>query len=197
MARSRLTRSKKQYVQAINRPAKLLAATIKGAIGTPKPSFIEPSLATLWPKSPTSEGWVHEIKFDGYRFQVHLDAGQVRFFTRRGHDWTDRIGNLRAAAARISADSAVLDGEVVVQSPDGRPDFHALEKELRVQGGSERLTYFLFDALYVDGFDLRDAALIDRKRVLELLLPDKTPQLQFSAHVEGATALPSSVRCAA
>jgi bifunctional non-homologous end joining protein LigD len=56
---------------------------------------------------------------------------------------------------------------------------------LRVKGGSERLTYFLFDALYVDGFDLRGVALIDRKRVRELLLPDKTPQLQFSAHVEG------------
>jgi hypothetical protein len=65
----------KQHVQGINSPAKLLAAKLKGAVGKPKPGFIEPSLATLWPKPPKGDGWVHEIKFDGYRFQLHLDAG--------------------------------------------------------------------------------------------------------------------------
>jgi bifunctional non-homologous end joining protein LigD len=128
---------------------------------------------------------VHEIKFDGYRFQLHLNAGKVSFYTRRGHDWTNRVGTLRAAAGRLPADVAILDGEVIVQSADGRPDFHALEKELKREDGSDRLTFYAFDLLYIDGFDLRAAGLLDRKRELALLLNGVEGSIKFSEHVVG------------
>jgi bifunctional non-homologous end joining protein LigD len=72
-----------------------------------------------------------------------------------------------------------------VQTPDGRSDFHALERELKVRGGSDRLIYYAFDLIYMDGFDLRDAALVERKRVLEVLLTAVSGPVKFSGHLEG------------
>ena len=85
-----------------------------GGIKANYPGFIEPSLATSIDKVPVGERWIHEIKFDGYRVQVHLRDAAVKVFTRRGNDWTNRFRKIAADAWNINAGSAIIDGEVVV-----------------------------------------------------------------------------------
>ncbi len=121
--------------------------------------------------------------YDGYRFQCHIHRG-IRFYTRRGYDWTDRLRRLAMALQPLSQHAAILDGEVVVETPDGRSDFHALEKEVKVVGGSGRLVYYVFDLLYYEAFDLRGAALLDRKRILAEVLKGIEGQVKFSEHID-------------
>jgi ATP dependent DNA ligase domain len=100
------------------------------AIGVKAPflGFIEPALATSIDKVPAGERWVHEIKFDGYRVQVHLRDAAVKVFTRRGNDWTNRFRKIAADAWNINAGSAIIDGEVVVPADDRTTDFSVLQK---------------------------------------------------------------------
>ena len=95
------------------------------AIGVkaPFPGFIEPELATSIDKVPSGDRWIHEIKFDGYRVQVHLRDAAVKVFTRRGNDWTNRFRKIAADAWHVGAGSAVIDGEVVVPAANGATDF--------------------------------------------------------------------------
>jgi ATP dependent DNA ligase domain len=100
-----------------------------GGIKANYPGFIEPSLATSIDKVPAGERWVHEIKFDGYRVQVHLRDAAVKVFTRRGNDWTNRFRKIAADAWNINAGSAIIDGEVVVPAADGTTDFSVLQND--------------------------------------------------------------------
>jgi bifunctional non-homologous end joining protein LigD len=88
-------------------------------IKAPYPGFIEPELATSVDRVPSGARWIHEIKFDGYRVQVHLRDAAVKVFTRRGNDWTKRFRKIASDASGIDAGSAILDGEVVVPSANG------------------------------------------------------------------------------
>ena len=101
------------------------------AIGVkaPLPGFVEPALASSIAKVPSGSRWIHEIKFDGYRVQVHLANEAVRIFTRRGHDWTNRFKKVSHDAWHIKAASAVIDGEIVVPAADGTTDFSVLQNE--------------------------------------------------------------------
>ena len=101
------------------------------AIGTKAayPGFIEPALATSIDKVPAGKRWIHEIKFDGYRVQVHLRDAAVKVFTQRGNDWTNRFRKVAADAWNINAGSAIIDGEVVVPADDGTTDFSVLQNE--------------------------------------------------------------------
>ena len=100
-----------------------------GGIKASYPGFIGPSLATSIDKVPAGERWIHEIKFDGYRVQVHLRDAAVKVFTRRGNDWTNRFRKVAADAWNINAGSAIIDGEVVVPADDGTTDFSVLQNE--------------------------------------------------------------------
>jgi bifunctional non-homologous end joining protein LigD len=95
------------------------------------PDFIEPALATSIEKVPSGARWVHEIKFDGYRVQVHLKDAAVKVFTRRGNEWTKRFRKIADDAWHISAGSAIIDGEVVVPDASGTTDFSVLQNELK------------------------------------------------------------------
>lgn len=152
------------------------------AIGAkaPFPGFIEPSLATSIEKVPSGARWLHEIKFDGYRVQVHLANEAVKVFTRRGHDWTNRFKKIADDAWHIAAGSAIIDGEVVVPGADGSTDFSVLQNELK--GKSIKIVMVAFDLLYLNGFDLRKLPLIERKAHLKRLI-EKTA-IQFSDHFE-------------
>lgn len=183
MSRSSVPRLKRQYVQGMNIPALRLARTLAGAKAARFPDFIAPSLATAATRPPRGSAWVHEVKYDGYRFQCHIHQG-VRFFTRRGYEWSARLRNLVSALHPLAEHALVLDGEVIVQTPEGRSDFHGLEKELKVRGGSDRLVYYVFDILYLDAFDLRGAALLDRKRVLSEVLAGLEGPIKLSEHLE-------------
>jgi bifunctional non-homologous end joining protein LigD len=142
------------------------------AIGTKAnyPGFIEPELATSIEKVPSGERWVHEIKFDGYRVQIHLRDAAVKVFTRRGNDWTNRFRKIAADAWHINAGSAIVDGEVVVPSADGTTDFSVLQNELK--GRSKTIVLVGFDLLYLNGYDLRRLPLFERKAQLKRIIAD-------------------------
>jgi bifunctional non-homologous end joining protein LigD len=183
MRKASVPRSKRQYVHGHNSAVLRLVRSFPQAKQAIFPGFIPPSLATLAPRPPRSEGWLHEIKYDGYRFQCHIQRS-VRFYTRRGNDWTDRLTHLVNALQPFSERSMMMDGEVIVETPEGRSDFHALEKELKAKGGSQRLVFYVFDVLYYGGYGLRDVPLLDRKRLLHEVLP-KTGPIKLSEHIEG------------
>src|SRR6202790_1538013 len=132
------------------------------------PGFIEPALATAVDKVPSGERWIHEIKFDGYRVQVHLANNEIKVFTRRGNDWTKRFKKIADDAWHISAGSAIIDGEVVVPAADGTTDFSVLQNELK--GKSSKIVMVAFDLLYLNGYDLRKLPLRERKTLLKKLI---------------------------
>jgi bifunctional non-homologous end joining protein LigD len=116
-----------------------------GTIKANYPGFIEPALATSIDKVPSGKRWIHEIKFDGYRVQVHLRDAAIKVFTRRGNDWTNRFRKIAADAWHIGAGSAITDGEVVIPAEDGTTDFSVLQNELK--GGSKRIVMVAFDLI--------------------------------------------------
>jgi len=155
------------------------------AIGTKAayPGFIEPALATSIDKVPACERWVHEIKFDGYRVQVHLRAAAVKVFTRRGNDWTNRFRKIAADAWNINAGSAIIDGEVVVPAEDGTTDFSVLQNELK--GRSKKIVMVAFDLLYLNGYDLRRLPLFERKALLKKIISKTDIQFSESFEIDG------------
>src|SRR3979490_1849665 len=142
----------------------------------PYPGFIEPALATSVDKVPSGQRWIHEVKFDGYRVQVHLRDAAVKVFTRRGNDWTNRFRKIAADAWHVNAGSAIIDGEVVVPATNGTTDFSVLQNELK--GRSSTTVLCAFDLLYLTGYDLRKLPLFERKALLKKIT-DKT-NIQFS-----------------
>ncbi|WP_437941983.1 DNA ligase D [Sorangium sp. So ce341] len=164
------------------------ADALEGARRGPFPDEVEPQLATLVTGPPQGEGWLYEVKFDGYRMLAQLRGGRVTLLTRRGQDWTERFASVRDDLARLPAREAVLDGEIVIVGPDGVTDFQALQNALSDgnDGHEGRLMYFVFDLLYLDGRDLRDCAQVTRKRALEALLEEAPEEgtLRYTEHLE-------------
>jgi bifunctional non-homologous end joining protein LigD len=146
------------------------------------PGFIKPQLATLKAKAPSGDQWLHEIKFDGYRVQVHLSKGKKRVFTRNGLDWTKRFSVI--AGALDIPGQAILDGEVVVIH-EGRTNFSELQAELAA-GKQDRLVYYAFDLLWRDR-DLRKLPQVERKRMLSDLLGENDigHPVIYSEHLTG------------
>ncbi|ABC89433.1 putative DNA ligase protein [Rhizobium etli CFN 42] len=154
----------------------------KGARKGAMPDFIEPALAKLKPKPPAGDRWIHEIKFDGYRLQVRVENGKIRMLTRSGLDWTEKFGReVLEAFAALPVQSAAIDGEIVVERDTGASNFSALQHDLS-EGRNDRFVFYAFDLLHFDGYNLVDVALIDRKQLLESLLPDDNDKLRYSAH---------------
>src|SRR5262249_17573431 len=144
-------------------------SALKGAKKAPFPGFVEPCLALLAAKPPGGDGWLHEIKLDGYRLIASIEKARVRLFTRNEQDWTDRFPGIGQALKALPVKSAILDGEAIVEDQNGVPSFSALQEALSErQAGAAILC--AFDLLYLDGYDLRAAALDDRKSALASLL---------------------------
>jgi bifunctional non-homologous end joining protein LigD len=160
-------------------PAKI-AGSKKGVL----PPFVEPSLAKLVVNAPTGPEWLHEIKFDGYRLQARIDGGRVRLLTRKGLDWTAKFQPVADALKELRLPSALIDGEVVVEDESGVSSFSALQQDLKA-GRSDRLAFYAFDLLYLDGQDMRKASLLDRKSLLQLALDDLPAGgvIRFSDHI--------------
>jgi bifunctional non-homologous end joining protein LigD len=123
---------------------RFIARMIEGAVPSEMPGFIAPQLATLRSKAPLGSKWLHEIKYDGYRLQIHLNNG-AKIFTRNGHDWTNRFP-LIAEAFEIPVERAIFDGEVVVVH-EGRTNFSELQADL-ASGKQRRMVYYAFDLLF-------------------------------------------------
>jgi bifunctional non-homologous end joining protein LigD len=152
-------------------------------IKAPFPGFIEPALANSVDKVPSGARWIHEIKFDGYRVQVHLANEAVKVFTRRGHDWTSRFRKVAEDTWHIKASSAIVDGEIVVPAADGTTDFSVLQNELK--GKSTSIVLVAFDLLYLNGRDLRKLPLVARKAELKKIIAGTNVQFSESFELEG------------
>jgi bifunctional non-homologous end joining protein LigD len=161
----------------------ILATTGKPA---KMPGFTPPQLATLSTSAPKGPEWVHEVKFDGYRMVSYIEQGNVTIYSRNGNDWTDKFRMIAGRLANFSMDSAVVDGELVVTDEQGRSDFSQLKDALSKEQ-TNRLQYYLFDLLYLNGHSLVDLPLRERKDTLKELLAKNVPadsaqNIFFSAH---------------
>lgn len=155
--------------------------------GQPMPAFIRPLLLTPQAAPPEGAGWVHELKFDGYRTQVRVEAGRVRISTREGHDWTAKFRALEALAGELP--DCILDGELCALDDDGQPDFDALRSAIAT-GDTDSLVYFAFDALFEGkDHDLRPYPLTTRKARLRHILEEGgehiTDQIRRVDPIEG------------
>ncbi len=145
------------------------------------PRFIQPCLATLVDKAPSSDNWIHEIKFDGYRIQARLENGKVRLLTRKGLDWTDKFPTVAKAVAKLRAHTALIDGELVAEDVKGISRFSLLQQD-RKEGRHNRMALYAFDLMHLDGADLTPAPLSERKAALAKLVGRKQKRgaLRFS-----------------
>lgn len=155
------------------------SAPLTGARKAKLPEMLKPQLATLVEKAPGGE-WSYEIKFDGYRIMARIDHDEVKLFTRNGHDWTHKLPRQAQALAALGLESAWLDGEMVVANEQGVPDFQALQNAFD-SGRSGNILYYLFDMPYLNGVDLREVPVEERRVALSTVLnPNKDPLLRFS-----------------
>ncbi len=141
------------------------------------PGFIAPQLAQQSSSSPSGDDWVQELKLDGYRIQIQIRRGErghpasrkVRLLTRKGLDWTARMPDIAAAAAKLKVDNAILDGEAVALDDRGVSNFADLQAAFQ-EGRQHYITYFAFDLLHLDGHNLRELPLLERKEFLKKVL---------------------------
>lgn len=130
----------------------------------PKLNFIAPMLARVATKPPEGDDWVHEVKFDGYRMQVHIAMGTVALFSRQGRSWSDDLPELSKYFAQIACQNAILDGELVALDAAGKSDFGLLQQSFDNKG--EGLIYYAFDILHLNNCDLRPLPLKKRRQQL-------------------------------
>ncbi len=167
------------------------ATALKSAPKEKFPTFISPQLAKASTAPPSGEDWVHELKLDGYRIQIQIHPAtssgkkRIALLTRKGLDWTHRMPTLARAAQQLPCDSAILDGEAVVLDERGATSFADLQAAFQ-EGAKVNLTYFAFDLLHLDGHNLRNLPLLERKDFLEKLLADLEADapIRFSEHFE-------------
>ena len=150
------------------------------------PGFTPPQLATLSTSMPKGAEWVHEIKFDGYRMISHINNGNVEIFSRNGKDWTAAFQSIADLLSKFKIETAILDGELVVADEQGKSNFMELKNALS-NGEVNRLQYYVFDLLYLNGADTTKLPLLQRKELLAELLTKNAPKAKaqrifFSEH---------------
>ena len=143
------------------------------------PTFVPPCLASLSDNPPDQGNWVHELKFDGYRIQARLDHGKTTLLTRKGLDWTKKFSTLAKAIAKLPAKTALIDGELVVEGANGISSFSLLQQDLK-NDRHDRMKFYAFDLLHLDGTNLADLPLTRRKEALARLLHRQPDPLRFS-----------------
>ena len=148
------------------------------------PKWIKPQLTRLVEEAPPGPGWVHEIKYDGYRMHARIDGGKAVLLTRTGLDWSRRYRRTVEALQRLSVKSAYIDGELCALNAEGVPIFSRLQAAMD-EGRTDQLVYVAFDLLFIDGDDIASLPLVDRKARLKRLFGRKIDGLLYSEHVAG------------
>ena len=167
--------------QSVKRPPPPAARATKSEL----PRFIAPQLATLVSAPPKGGNWIYEVKHDGYRLLARLSGGEVRLFTRSGKDWTEKLPHLVQALKEWKLDDTWLDGEIVVLREDGRSSFQALQNAFEA-GKDAQIVYFVFDAPFLNGLDLRRLPLSERrKRLKQALERNRSPAIRYSEDLPG------------
>lgn len=159
---------------------------IEGARKTSMPEMIKPQLATLTDRAPDTDDWMVEIKFDGYRAVTRIEQGKAKIYTRAANDWTRKWQDIAMHAAKLPVRQAWLDGEVVAIDEHGAISFQLLQNMDR-ENARARLAYYVFDLMYLDGYDLRDVPLVQRKELLKSLLKtfEEEGPILYSDHLAG------------
>ncbi|AFJ58044.1 DNA ligase D [Pseudomonas fluorescens A506] len=156
---------KAKAVEEVPEPRKRAkTGKLTGAKPAPMPDLIKPQLATLVETAPAGD-WRYEIKFDGYRMMARIDNGEVKLFTRNGHDWTSKLPRQAEALASLALQSAWLDGEVIAADDEGVPSFQILQNAFE-SGKSQAIVFYLFDMPYLNGVDLREVPVEERRAAL-------------------------------
>lgn len=144
--------------------------------------FIPPLTPTLVETPPAGDGWIHEVKFDGYRSQLIIDEDGTRTYTRNGRDSTAKYRDLMKGAANLGAESTIVDGEIIVLNEAGLSDFGDLRKA--ITRWRHDLYFVAFDLLNLNGHDLRDMALEERRKILASMI-EPGGRVQFSEPLPG------------
>jgi bifunctional non-homologous end joining protein LigD len=151
-----------------------------GARAAKLPLALFPQLATLVDEAPAGDGWIYELKFDGYRIVARIDGDDVRLFTRNGNNWSARLKALAEEIRQLGIASAWLDGEIVVLDPKGIPDFQRLQNAFD-SSKTRDIVYFVFDLPHFGGYDLTRVPLLERRRLLaKVLASNASPHVRFS-----------------
>jgi bifunctional non-homologous end joining protein LigD len=162
-----------------------------------RPIFIPPQLLTLVKEPPRGGDWLHEIKYDGYRMQVHIGAAAVTWFSRNGKDWSGRFPDIDGDLLALGP--CILEGELCVIDEHGQPDFSTLRSDLGYRQRGKivgDLTLFVFDLIQHGTDDLRGYTLKDRKKKLEKLLEGaQSDQVRLVAPVMGEGAALLKAAC--
>ena len=150
-------------------------------------SFVDPCLPVLSHKAPSGPLWIHEIKHDGYRLQIHKRGPRVALYTMTGVDWTARFPWIVEGATAIKADAAIIDAEAIIADERGVSQFDKLGE--RIHDASAFA--FAFDAMMIDGEDVRTLAIEERRARLAIILQAKRrvksyaqSGIQLSEHLE-------------
>jgi bifunctional non-homologous end joining protein LigD len=183
-AKTAKAKTKKIKSRAALATAEVLREPSKRAGGKRVPDFVPPQLATLQDRPPNGPGWVHEVKFDGYRMQARLDGGHVALLTRKALDWTTKFKPVANALTQLDVENALIDGEIVVEGENGVSDFSSLQDALKT--GKSNFAYYVFDLLYLNGTDLIGKPLVERKAALAKILKghDRNGIVRLSDHFE-------------
>ncbi len=182
-AKVRAAKGSAAHVSAAKgKPAAKKAATLAKDPEEKLPDFVEPQLALQVLEAREDDGWLHELKLDGYRMQARKEGGTVQMLTRSGLDWTHRMKAIADQIAALDVGDALLDGEVVVLAANGTTSFADLQAAFQ-EGAKKTLTYFVFDLLHLDGHNLRGMALTERKALLAQVLDGAAEQVQMSEHL--------------
>jgi bifunctional non-homologous end joining protein LigD len=178
---AKVSAATKPVTKKIAKTNQIPAATGKAA---KLPATIEPQLATLVDHAPSGDAWAYEVKFDGYRLLARIEKGKVQLLTRNGLDWTKRFPGLATALSALPAKQLWLDGEACVMDDKGISRFGALQRYLTGESKLEPLL-MLFDLMFIDGQDLRELPLLQRKEALQQLLAtlDENSPLRYSDHL--------------
>lgn len=160
------------------------ALRLDGARDSPATALPAPQLATLRAQPPSGAGWLHELKWDGYRMLARTHDGSAELRSRNGLDWSDDYPAIAHAINQLGVDGSMFDGELIALDAQGHSDFHALQQTI-AGTLSAPLRYVIFDLLQLQGVDLQASRLLDRKTLLQALLASRADDsvLTYSAHV--------------
>lgn len=147
------------------------------------PTSVKPQLATLVEKPPVGKDWLHEMKFDGYRL-LGMVKEKIQLLTRNGLDWTNHFEMIAAAIKKLKLIDTILDGEVVVLDEKGKPNFQMLQNAIKEKSNST-MVYYVFDIIYFQGRNISSLPLIERKSLLEKIIPKNDNIIRYSEHIVG------------
>jgi bifunctional non-homologous end joining protein LigD len=178
------TRRQARPNDSTRRPSLEVDALLQKGSKRSLPRTLEPQQPTRVKTAPDGDGWAHELEYDGYRLIVRLDNGAVTLLNGK-RDWTSKVPSLVEFVAQLPYSTALFDGEIAVLRPDGTTDVELLDNAL--EAGTSDVTFFAFDILYLNGYDLRSLPLSNRKTILEAVMaPIGDPRIHLSRHLVSA-----------